>query len=163
MFIYTFLQNKIYENIKSTIFVNNRISEVKGSKNITTIQVGDEIQKPDVDIIIFTCKSDGTVNQSIIMSLKTSLRERAGQTCRWKLLLEIATSDNPIKDKYEISYPVQHIPYICFATVNFYNEIDNPQHRGMFKFFDEVLIAKPIKRNYIKPLYKFIDFVNDRL
>ncbi len=163
LFIYTFLKNKIYENIKPTIFINNRISEIKGFKNIATIRVGNETQKPDVDIVIFTQKSNGLIDKSIILSLKTSLRERAGQTYKWKLLLEIATSDNPIKEKYEISYQTQQIPYICFATVNFYNEIDNPQHRGMFKFFDEVFIAKPIERDFIKPLSKLIDFVNDKL
>jgi type II restriction enzyme len=163
LFIYTFLKNKIYENIKSTIFINNRISEIKGFKNIATIRVGSETQKPDVDIVIFTQKSNGLIDKSIILSLKTSLRERAGQTYKWKLLLEIATSDNPIKEKYEISYQTQQIPYICFATVNFYNEIDNPQYRGMFKFFDEVFIAKPIERDFIKPLSKLIDFVNDKL
>ena len=125
--------------------------------------MGSETQKPDVDIVIFTQKSNGLIDKSIILSLKTSLRERAGQTYKWKLLLEIATSDNPIKEKYEISYQTQQIPYICFATVNFYNEIDNPQHRGMFKFFDEVFIAKPIERDFIKPLSKLIDFVNDKL
>jgi len=163
LFIYTFLKNKIYENIKHTIFINNRISEIKGFKNIATIQVGNETQKPDVDIVIFTQKTNGSIDKSIILSLKTSLRERAGQTYKWKLLLEIATSDNPIKNKYEISYQTQQVPYICFATVNFYNEIDNPQHRGMFKFFDEVFIAKPIERDFIKPLSKLIDFVNDKL
>jgi len=163
LLIYTFIKNKEYENIKEHIFINHRISEIKGFENIATIRVQDETQKPDVDVVIFTQKPNGLLDKSIILSLKTSLRERAGQTYKWKLLLEIATSDNPIKDKYKISYETHQIPYICFATVNFYNEIDNPQHRGMFKFFDEVFIAKPIERDFIKPLSKLIDFVNDKL
>jgi len=163
LLIFTFIINKIWGNIKQDIFINNRVSEIKGFSDTSIIYIGDETQKPDVDIVVFTQNPDGTVNKSIILSLKTSLRERAGQTYKWKLLLEIATTDNPIKEKYEIAYPTHQIPYICFATVNFYNEIDNPQHRGMFKFFDEVFIAKPIEREFIKPLSKLIDFVNDKL
>ncbi len=163
LLIYIFLKNKIYENIKPNIFINNRITEIKGFKDIALIKVGNETQKPDVDVVIFTKQRDDSVDKTIILSLKTSLRERAGQTYKWKLLLEIATSDNSIKDKYDISYSTKQIPYICFATVNFYNEINNPQHRGMFKFFDEVFVAKPIESDFIKPLSKLIDFVNDKL
>lgn len=43
----------------------------------------------------------------MILSIKTSLRERAGQTYKWKLLMEIATTENPIKEKYNISYDVE--------------------------------------------------------
>jgi type II restriction enzyme len=55
------------------------------------------------------------------------------------------------------------MPIICFATVNFYNEINNPQHRGMFKFFDKAFIAKEISDNFISPLSNLIDFVNEKL
>jgi len=77
--------------------------------------------------------------------------------------MEIATTDNPIKDKYNISYNVSEIPIICFATVNFYNEINNPQHKGMFKFFDMAFIAKEINVNFISPLSNLIDFANKKL
>lgn len=85
-------------------------------------------------------------------SLKTSLRERAGQTYRWKLLLEIATTENQIKDKYNIAYDSAAMPIVCFATVNFYNEINNPQHRGMLKFFDNAFIGKPVHSEFIARL-----------
>jgi type II restriction enzyme len=55
------------------------------------------------------------------------------------------------------------MPLICFATVNFYDEINNPQHRGMFKFFDKAFIAKPINKNFISPLSHLVDFVNQTL
>jgi type II restriction enzyme len=99
----------------------------------------------------------------MIISLKTSLRERAGQTYKWKLLLEIATTDNAIRDKFNISYPLGKTPLVCFATINFYNEINNPQHRGMFKFFDKSFIGKPIKADFIDNLSSLIGYANEQL
>ncbi len=163
LLIYTFLQNKIHENIKSNIFITSKVSEIKDFDKIATINVGDETQKPDVDLIIYTEKADNSVDKCIILSLKTSLRERAGQTYKWKLLMEIATSDNPIKEKYDISYQPECMPLVCFATVNFYNEINNPQHRGMFKFFDNSFIGKPINNEFINSLSHLIEYVNTTL
>lgn len=77
--------------------------------------------------------------------------------------MEIATTENPIKDKYGINYNVFQMPIICFATVNFYNEINNPHHRGMFKFFDKVFIAKDVNTEFISPLSEIVNFVNERL
>jgi len=158
--IYTFLQNKIYENILPQIFITSKPSDVKNFDKISTISVGNETQKPDVDLIIYTEKEDNTIDRCIILSLKTSLRERAGQTYKWKLLMEIASSDNPIKEKYGISYQPENLPLVCFATVNFYNEINNPQHRGMFKFFDHSFIGKPINNEFIHSLSHLIEYVN---
>ncbi len=77
----------------------------------------------------------GVLKKCLILSLKTSLRERATQTYKWKLLMEIAYSDSKLKEKYDIVYDPPILPLVCFATINFYNEIDRPQQRGMFKFF----------------------------
>lgn len=161
--VYIFLNNKVYNNIKPHVFITSRKSTIKNFDKIATINVDSETQKPDVDLIVYTKKSDNNVDKCIILSLKTSLRERAGQTYKWKLLMEIATNDNKIKDKYNIFYNVKDMPLVCFATVNFYNEINNPQHRGMFKFFDKAFIAKPIKEKFISPLSELIDFVNEKL
>ncbi|MFH1192039.1 MAG: BsaWI family type II restriction enzyme [bacterium] len=161
--IYIFLQNKIIGNIKPDIFITSKKSQVKNFDKISTIRVDGETQKPDVDLIIFTKKKSGNIKKCIILSLKTSLRERAGQTYKWKLLMEIATTQNSIKDKYNISYNPEKMPLVCFATVNFYNEINNPQHRGMFKFFDKSFIAKPLNKNFISPLASLINFVNKSL
>lgn len=161
--IYTFLQNKIFNNIKPNIFITSKSSEIIGFEKVATIKIGDETQKPDVDIIIYTEKEDGTLNKCLILSLKTSLRERAGQTYKWKLLMEIASSENSIKEKYDISYNPENMPLVCFATVNFYDEINNPQHRGMFKFFDKSFIGKPINTEFINSLSFLIDYVNNEL
>lgn len=158
--IYIFLKNKIEGNIKPYIYITSNKSKIKGFNKMSTIKVGKETQKPDVDIIIYTKKTDDSIDKCVFLSLKTSLRERAGQTYRWKLLLEIATSDNPIKEKYKIQYESIEMPIICFATVNFYNEINNPQHRGMLKFFDKAFIAKDIKSEFVSPLSELINFVN---
>ena len=49
-----------------------------------------------------------------------------------------------VKERYDIDYTPEAMPLVCFATVNFYDEINQPQHRGMFKFFDESFIGKPL-------------------
>ncbi len=157
------MQNKLQGNIKSEIFITSKKSDIKDFDKIATIKVGNETQKPDVDIIIYTEKDDESVDKCIILSLKTSLRERAGQTYKWKLLMEIATTENSIKEKYDIEYNPENLPLVCFATVNFYNEINSPQHRGMFKFFDNSFIGKPINNDFINSLSHLIDYVNKTL
>ena len=99
----------------------------------------------------------------MILSLKTSLRERVGQTYKWKLLMEIARSCNEVKEKYNIKYNPNNTPLIAFATVNFYNVINNPQHRGMFKFFDKSFIAKNIDADFIDKMSTLPNFVNENL
>jgi len=163
LIIYTFFQNKIHENIRGNIYITSKVSEVKNFKETTTIKVGNETQKPDFDLVIYTEKDNGEVNKCIILSLKTSLRERAGQTYKWKLLMEIATTPNKVKEKYNIDYNPESIPLVCFATVNFYNEINSPQHRGMFKFFDKSFIGKNVKSDFIKPLSYLCEYVNEKL
>ena len=157
------MHNKLQLNIKSNVFITSKRSEIKDFDKIATIKVGNETQKPDVDLIIYTKKEDITIDKCIILSLKTSLRERAGQTYKWKLLMEIATTENPIKEKYDIEYNPDSLPLVCFATVNFYNEINSPQHKGMFKFFDNSFIGKPINNEFINSLSNLIDYVNKTL
>ncbi|MEF3280929.1 MAG: hypothetical protein K6357_08210 [Elusimicrobiota bacterium] len=161
--VYLFLMNKKEGNIKPNIFITSKKSRIKDFDKIATIKIGEETQKPDIDLIIYTKKEDDTVDKCIILSLKTSLRERAGQTYKWKLLMEIATTQNPIREKYDIKYNVFKMPIICFATVNFYDEINNPQHRGMFKFFDKAFIAKEINSDFTSPLSDLINFMNEKL
>jgi type II restriction enzyme len=164
--IYVFIQNKLVGNIEQGIYITAKKSTIAGFEKISTINVGDETQKPDMDLVIYSLKENLELNKCIILSLKTSLRERAGQTYKWKLLMEIAMSDCEVRDKYEISYNPPTIPLVCFVTVNFYNEINNPQHRGMFKFFDRAFIGKPIDpqaTDFISPLSSLIDFANENL
>jgi type II restriction enzyme len=158
---YCFLKAKDQGLVRSNIFVTTKTKSKLFTK-MATISVDGETQKPDMDMVIWS-GSEEIVDECILISLKTSLRERAGQTYKWKLLLEIATTNNDIKDKYKISYQSKKMPIICFATVNFYNEINNPQHKGMFKFFDGSFIGKPIDENFITRLSGLIKFANTRL
>jgi len=157
---YLFLRAKENGKVKENVFAT---SKIKRFKEYVSIIVDGETQKPDMDLVFYTLNEDENPENMMIISLKTSLRERAGQTYKWKLLLEIATSKNPIKDKYNIIYPLDKTPLVCFATVNFYDEINNPQHRGMFKFFDKSFIGKPIEADFIDNLSTLIDYVNKEL
>jgi type II restriction enzyme len=161
--VYIFLKNKEIGNIREDIFITSQISKVPSFKEVSIINVDGETQKPDCDLVIYSLNEDNTLKKCIILSLKTSLRERAGQTYKWKLLMEIATSDNPVKEKYNIEYNPEILPLVAFATVNFYNEINNPQHRGMFKFFDKSFIAKNIDADFIEKMSTLPKFVNENL
>lgn len=164
LIIWVFLKNKESKNIDKDIFITNKISQIPHFKDLFYIKVGEETQKPDVDLVIYRLDSKQNLASCLILSLKTSLRERAGQTYKWKLLMEIANTESSIKEKYNISYnpPIQ--PLVCFATVNFYNEINNPQHRGMFKFFDCAFIGKNIQTgDFIKPLSYMLDYIREQL
>jgi type II restriction enzyme len=160
--LYVFLKCKEAGFVEENIFVSDKTSDPR-FKSIITIQVGDETQKPDMDLIFYSTMPNNEILKIMVVSLKTSLRERAGQTYKWKLLLEIAASDNDVRQKYDIRYEPSHVPIVCFATVNFYNEINQPQHRGMFKFFDASFIGKPIQSDFISTLSSLIDFVNTKL
>jgi type II restriction enzyme len=108
-----------------------------------TIQVGDEIQKPDIDLLVFSAAPDKRL-PVVIYSVKTSLRERAGQTYRWKLLLDVATGGcKDLRERYQLRYET-HVPLkLGFITADFYDEIANPQQEGALKFFDFAYLTKP--------------------
>ena len=179
-------ENKAFEGIKANPYMQKTIALVEDfvenhtskDNKIAYLAAFDEIfrilneakpfvdgetQKPDCDLVIYSLNKDETLKKCMILSLKTSLRERAGQTYKWKLLMEIATSENPIKEKYNIDYNPEKMPLIGFATVNFYNEINNPQHRGMFKFFDKSFIAKNIDADFISRLSTLPKYINENL
>ena len=161
--IYIFLKNKEFYNIREDIFITSQLSKVPSFKEISVINVDGETQKPDCDLVIYSLNENEMLKKCMILSLKTSLRERAGQTYKWKLLMEIATSDNPIKEKYNIDYNPEKMPLVGFATVNFYNEINNPQHRGMFRFFDKSFIAKNVDAEFIARMSTLPNYINENL
>jgi type II restriction enzyme len=161
--VYVFLKNKEYGNVQPHIFITSQKSKVPSFNEISVINVGDETQKPDCDLVIYSLNNDQSLRKCMILSLKTSLRERAGQTYKWKLLMEIAMSDSKLKEKYGIVYNPTAMPLVCFVTVNFYNEINHPQHRGMFKFFDKSFIAKNVDADFISRMSSLPDYVNEVL
>lgn len=162
MLQYIFLKCKEEGLVRKDIFITSKTKDA-AFVNMVTIHVDGETQKPDMDIIIYSKNESNELKRCMIISLKTSLRERAGQTYKWKLLLEIATGSSEIKKKYNIRYDASKMPLVCFATVNFYNEINNPQHKGMFKFFDNSFIGKPIKADFISNLSSIVEYANSKL
>jgi len=129
-----------------------------------TINVGGEIQKPDVDIMIHSLDEEKPI---IILSCKTSLRERAGQTYKWKLLIDFATTECKYVEeseecpihKYELEYDKKRKVLVGFITADFYNEINSPQQQGMLKFFDFCYVAnaEEIRSKYVKRLSEIVD------
>lgn len=160
--MYVFLNLKNQDVVGNNLYITSNKNTALLEKMVT-VYIDGETQKPDMDLVIYSEKLDKTLHKCMIISLKTSLRERAGQTYRWKLLLEIATTENTIKDKYNISYDSKEMPIICFATINFYDEINSPQHRGMLKFFDNSFIGKPVDSEFISRLSALIDYANEKL
>lgn len=125
----------------------------------SVIQVGAETIKPDVDLLIYS-DSDDTAPTSIY-SLKTSLRERAGQTHRWKVLLDIVTAENcrSIKEKYDLQYAGNQNFLMSMITTNFYDEIMRPQQRGLLRFFDYVYVTK--SDDFQQPVNRFSTIAHD--
>ena len=124
----------------------------------SVIQVGPETIRPDVDLLVYSKRENMPV---YIYSLKTSLRERGGQTHRWKVLLDIVTAENcrSIKEKYDLQYAGQADFRMGLITTNFYDEITSPQQRGLFRFFDHVYLTKP--GNFAPPVAHFSCITDD--
>ena len=125
----------------------------------SAITVGPEKIKPDIDLLVY---SETNYNAPVcIYSLKTSLRERAGQTHRWKILLDIVTAENcrSIKQKYDLQYSGRTNFMMAMVTTNFYDEITNPQQRGLLRFFDYVYLTKP--GNFEQPVARFSGIADD--
>lgn len=131
------------------------------------IHVGDDIQKPDSDILVYSEEDD--TSPILIFSCKTSCRERAGQTYKWKLLCDLATCEREHKGsspacpatKYHLAYMPKRKVQMGFNTADLYEELKNPQISAMFSFFDHAYIAKiESPANNIVPLKKIVDDLN---
>lgn len=146
--------------INKDLIITLKPKQHKLIEKYATIQVGDDVQKPDVDLMIYhNQKLEKT--PVLIFSMKTSLRERAGQTYKWKLLMDIATSKDctKIKHKYGLSFEVKADFRLGFITTNFYNEITKPQQVGMLNFFDFVYLTK--LGEFKPPIAEFSQIVSD--
>ena len=125
----------------------------------SVIHVGPEKIKPDADLLIH---SDRSANEPVcLFSLKTSLRERAGQTHRWKVLLDIVTAENchSLKNKYSLRYDGGSDFRMGLITTNFYNEITKPQQKGLLRFFEHVYLTKP--GEWETPIVPFASIAED--
>lgn len=165
MFAYILAMNVIVGNLSDDLVVTTSVKSI--IDKYAAIKVDDDIQQPDSDVLLYS-----TVNENspiINFSCKTSCRERAGQTYKWKLLTDIATCKCPhatdftgcLVNKYKISYEPKRLIKIFFVTTDFYDELNNPQISGMFNFFDNTYVAKTKSPNTsIKTLDMVIDDIN---
>lgn len=142
---YSLIKAQKEGEINPNLIMTLRPKKHKLIKEFAAIKIGAETQKPDIDLIIFHKNTEDNDNYPImIYSLKTSLRERLGQTYKWKLLMEIANSNDcqSVKKKYGLSWDTNKEFKMGLITTNFYNEIMQPQQKGLLNFFDYVYIAK---------------------
>ncbi|PSN97366.1 hypothetical protein B9Q11_04320 [Candidatus Marsarchaeota G2 archaeon ECH_B_SAG-F08] len=128
--------------------------------------VGNEKLKPDMDLLAFLENAEQPL---LIMSLKTSLRERAGQTMRWKLLLDVARECPTLREKYGLNYHGHGRIFFVLLTTNFYKEMFTSQQMANFRFFDSVYVARMLnkkelsilkEKSFVKRLSKIIDDIN---
>jgi type II restriction enzyme len=161
---YSLEMNRIYGNLPRNIIISLVTKRSRFIGKYATINIGNETQQPDVDLAIYKETPNSPI---IICSTKTSLRERAGQSYKWKLLLDISRcncehDDGCPLNNYQIEYPAQRDIYMFFITADFYNEIHQPQQRGMFAFFDGTYVSKDIENtNYIKKLSDIIEDISN--
>ena len=165
-FAYTLAQNIVHGNITVPVVVTTSVRNI--INEYAAIQVDDDIQTPDSDVIVYSLLDE---NSPILnFSCKTSCRERAGQTYKWKLLCDLATCHcdhmegnmNCPATRYHLQYVPTRPIKMCFVTADFYNELNNPQISGLFHFFDYSYIAKqqsPDER--IQPLQTIILDINE--
>lgn len=165
MIAYTFAKNIVLGNITGNLTVTMSTANILDE--YATIKVGEDSQKPDSDVLIYD--EDDTASPIMNFSCKTSCRERAGQTYKWKLLSDLASCDCEHKegnDKcpvniYQLDYSLRRKIKVCFVTADFYDEISQPQIAAMFNFFDYSYVAKPTSSiTTIKPLETVIDDIN---
>ena len=155
------LKKKVY--FKSALVAYNK----KYSQIVQElIAVGEDKQKPDSDVLIY---SESNNTPIINFSCKTSCRERAGQTYKWKLLSDLAccncehkyNNENCPITKYGLHYEPKRKIFMYFITADFYNELSNPQIAAMFNFFDNSYVAKSYTSSEkIKTLEHVIDDIN---
>ena len=162
---YTLAKNVVLGNIEREVIVTTSTKKILD--DYAVIKVGDDEQKPDSDVLIYS-PSD-THSPIINFSCKTSCRERAGQTFKWKLLCDIATCDCEHKNttascpanRYRLDYHPQRQICMCFVTSDFYDEIGQPQIAAMFNFFDQSFVAKPgVEDGSIRSFENVIDYIN---
>ncbi|MFZ4762801.1 MAG: BsaWI family type II restriction enzyme [Alphaproteobacteria bacterium] len=75
--VYIFLKAKMQQLVPSDLFVTTKTKN-KLFEDYVTIHVGNETQKPDMDLVFYRVNDNQKISNCVIVSLKTSLRERAG-------------------------------------------------------------------------------------
>ena len=157
---YYFIKNLDRKGIMVLLNANNNPI----LKNRLKLKVGDNVVKPDADIVLLNPNKKNS--PIIIFSCKTSIRERIGQSLKWKLMLDIARlkcncrkkNNKCLKCKYGMSIDFKNKIYYGFITADFYDELHSSHNLGTLNFFDSVYLANKMKssNNKIKKLPKSI-------
>ena len=166
--VYSLINNVFHGNLpKIIISLNPKKSNKDIINNHLVINVLDHEQKPDCDLLIYDPTNENS--PIVIGSCKTSLRERAGQAYRWKLLYDLAKCQCEHIENCE-SCPIsiyglntngEKDVKFGLITGDFHDEIYQPQIRGMMAFFDYSLVTKPIDEpSSTKRMDTIIEYLN---
>lgn len=167
---YGIIRNILVGNITREFVVNVGYKKHPLLDRYASISVGnsEDRQKPDSDVLIYQYQVEA-VSPIINFSCKTSLRERAGQTYKWKLLVDLATctcpyismSENCPKNIYNLQYDNSRRVIMNFVTADLYNEVNQPQINGIINFFDNAYITKPNGEFNNNNIRCFSNIIND--
>jgi len=160
--IFWFLKIKEAETKYDDLFISAG-SDATIIERIGLINVGESKPTLDVDIVIYKENDEKQITSCLLLIVMDSSNARLEQLCFWKVLLDVFILDSSLRNKYVISCDSVEMPVVCFATINFYDEINSPQHRGMLKFFDNSFIGKPVDSEFISRLSALIDYANEKL
>ncbi|MFQ6071932.1 MAG: BsaWI family type II restriction enzyme, partial [Methanosarcinales archaeon] len=130
----------------------------------TVVMLGDTALKPDADLVLY--KPDDVMTPIAIFSCKTSLRERIHQSVMWKLLAELSfmkceyssTVEGCPVDKYKMDVEIDRDIILGFITMDWYNELANPQYKGISSIFDVIYTSN---LNINLPNVRSIDLIFD--
>jgi type II restriction enzyme len=159
---YIFLKMKNEGEIEESIFVTTNPIANKFTKSCNTLFIDNSPEYSGANLAFYSMK-DKKLKKCFLFLAKKDFQISIKKIKNWKIFAEIATSDCSVREKYNIRYDNETMPLVGFATVNFYDEINNPQHRGMFQFFDSSFIGKPIKSDFISNLSELPEFVRANL
>lgn len=157
--------NRLVGNVPESIQVALKPKNHPVLEEYGTIEVAEgEVQKPDIDLLIYSDDVDDAIT---MFSCKTSLRERAGQTYRWRLLMDMALCDCTHEKgcpmhRYDLHYEPDRDILLSLVTADFYDERESAQQKGTFTFFDNVFVTREVdNRGNVGRLSGVIDTLND--
>lgn len=162
---YSLINNVLYENIPELIISTGKpIKEFENYiKKHLSISIYDEILKSDGDIIIFNPNiKDSTF---MIISCKTSLKERCALTCFWKIAYGLSICDCQYyylvddcpKNEYSIKTEGKNIK-IGLVTLDLYDEINYKQNKGFLKLLDFKFLCKNDEDYKDEGLMKYLNY-----
>lgn len=148
--------------IPSRIAILLNGTDYAGVTGQLVIPVDGETLRPDADIIIYDIHR---INEPmVILSVKTSLRERGAQTAMWRLLIDIAASEDcaSLRKKYHLKIAEGNLIIleqvrVGFVVADLYEESGQTQIRGLSKLVDFYYVTMPNEHRFSQ----FVDVLED--